>query len=88
MDEAQGMTMPGRNSHFDWTVVTDPLVTTALKALLVGLRKSAQIYAVLGCRKVLLSVDAGLTWRVLGSQRAWEPGCVTNSTGYAEPDNS
>ncbi len=49
---------------------------------------SSRVFAVLGCRKVLVSGDAGLTWRGLGSQQAWKPDCVTNSTGYPEPNDS
>ena len=49
---------------------------------------SSRVFAVLGCRKVLVSGDAGLTWRGLGSEQAWKPDCVTNSTGYPEPNDS
>ena len=38
IDEAKGLTTTGDNSDFDWTVVTDPLVTSALKALLTDWR--------------------------------------------------
>lgn len=38
IDEARGMTKPGESSDLDWTVVSDPLVATALKALLTDWR--------------------------------------------------
>lgn len=65
-----------------WAVVNDRFGGCIIQHLAADPRNSAQVYAVLGCRKVLVSVDAGLTWTALGSHRAWEPDCVTNSTGY------
>lgn len=70
-----------------WTVVNDRFGGCIIQHLAVDPQNSAQVYAVLGCRKVLVSDDMGLTWRALGSQRMWEPDCATNSTGYPEPNN-
>ena len=70
-----------------WVVTNAGFDGCIVQHLAVDPRNSAHVYAVLGGRKVLVSVDAGLTWRALGSQRAWEPDCVTNSTGYPEPND-
>jgi hypothetical protein len=71
-----------------WTVVNDRFGGCIIQHLAVDPRNSEQVYAVLGCRKVLVSVDGGLNWSVFGSQRAWEPDCVTNSTGYPGQNSS
>jgi len=71
-----------------WTVMNDRFGGCIIQHLAVDPQNSEQVYAVLGCRKVLVSVDGGLNWTALGSQRAWKPNCVTNSTGYPEPNSS
>ena len=71
-----------------WVVANAGFDGCIVQHLAVDPWNSARVYAVLGCRKVLVSGDAGLTWRGLGSQQAWKPDCVTNSTGFPEPDDS
>jgi len=71
-----------------WTVMNDRFGGCIVQHLAVDPWNSEQVYAVLGCRKVFVSVDGGLNWTALGSQRAWKPDCVTNSTGYPEPNSS
>ena len=71
-----------------WVVANAGFDGCIVQHLAVDPWDGTRVYAVLGWRQVLVSGDAGLTWRNLGSQRAWKPDCVTNSTGYPEPNNS
>ena len=71
-----------------WVVANAGFDGCIVQHLAVDPWNSSRVFAVLGCRKVLVSGDGGLNWRGLGSQQSWKPDCVTNSTGYPEPNDS
>ena len=70
-----------------WVVVNDRFGGCIVQHLAVDPGNSTQLYAVLGCHKVLVSADGGVTWRVLGSRERWVPSCVTYPFGRNETDS-
>jgi hypothetical protein len=70
-----------------WAVVNNRFGGCIIRHLAVDPRDSARLYAVIRCRKVIVSADRGVTWRALGATTEWEPNCPTNPDGVVESES-
>jgi len=77
----------GHERSGSWAVVNDRFDGCIIQHLAVDPRNSAQLYAVLGCRRILVSADGGATWREFGSREIWESRCVALAVGRVDTDS-
>jgi hypothetical protein len=69
----------GNEAGGAWKVVSNRFGGCIVQHLAVDPRDSDRLYAVIRCRKVIVSADGGFTWRELGSTVKWNGDCIANA---------
>lgn len=80
--------LKGSERTGEWVAVNSQFGGCVIQHLAIDPVNSDTIYAVVRCNRVLVSNDAGRTWRALGSQQTPAPRCVTDPIGSPAPDTT